>query len=328
MDFSRASTVTLGRDDPRTAYQMEVDDDPDPEEVPDRLLEEISNRSHSKRLIIAIDFGTTYSAVSYVSLAEGESGGYLSLDRIRSVQNFPDDWNLPGDRMKSEVPTEVIYPLNRHFRKKEDLDVMDVDQEDVIDGSMNGAAEVPGGEANPTASDQEDEESDGPISDDDDSDSFRWGYRVHEAWAQPATHCDRTNQPLSRFKLILDNSPTTELIRNQLGLTLETLQRKRIIKKPLYVIADFLTCLLRHTKSYLRAEGFDDSYGTEIVLCVPAIWSQKACRDMQMAMAIALRRVRFEGVDIQNNSIENLFIVSEPEAAAAYVLAMEREITV
>jgi hypothetical protein len=74
--------------------------------------------------------------------------------------------------------------------------------------------------------------------------------------------------------------------------------------------------------------GFDDSYSKEIVLCVPAIWTQKACRDMQTAMARAMGQARFEGVDVRNNSIENLFIVSEPEAAAAYVLATERGVSV
>ncbi len=63
-------------------------------------------------------------------------------------------------------------------------------------------------------------------------------------------------------------------------------------------------------------------------MCVPAIWEQAACRGMQTAMATALKQAQFTRVRVENNSIENLFIVSEPEAAAAYVLAMESVIQV
>ncbi|KAL2137237.1 hypothetical protein VTI74DRAFT_6448 [Chaetomium olivicolor] len=161
----------------------------------------------------------------------------------------------------------------------------------------------------------------------DETTSFRWGYGAHEAWGMSATHADPKNKPLARFKLLLDSSPRTRAIRDELNVTLHELKRKRIIKDPRDVITDFLTCLLRHAKSELESAGFDDSYKLETVLCVPAIWSQKACRDMQTAMAKAMGQAGFQGVDVQNNSIENLFIVSEPEAAAAFVLAESRDIS-
>jgi hypothetical protein len=102
---------------------------------------------------------------------------------------------------------------------------------------------------------------------------------------------------------------------------------KRIIQKPLDVIVDFLTSLMRHAKSEIERAGFDDSYKTEIVLCVPAIWTQKALRDMQGALAKAMALAGFPGVDPDTNTIDNLFIVSEPEAAAAFVLTNERDIS-
>lgn len=326
MKASRASTVTLGGED------SDVTEDGTPEEIPDHLLENPELRTHSRRLIVAVDFGTTYSAVSYAALEEGESGRYLELDRIHSIQNFPDDWNFggSGDRMKSEVPTEVIYPLDRHFREKEDLDAVGEEEEQdrpVIDVQRTGEGVGFNGGGKLAIFGQRDD-GDADQMSIDESSSFRWGYGVHEAWGLPATHSDPKNQALSRFKLLLDSSPTTENIREHLSPTLDDLKRKRIISNPHHVIVDFLTCLLRHTKSELKLAGFDESYRMEMVLCVPAIWSQKACRDMQTAMAKAMERARFEGVDVQNNSIENLFIVSEPEAAAAYVLAMERDISV
>ncbi|KAK2682221.1 hypothetical protein RAB80_000167 [Fusarium oxysporum f. sp. vasinfectum] len=172
--------------------------------------------------------------------------------------------------MDMEVPTEVIYPLDRHFRDHFNLDNPEQDLE-------NGdSVEVPV------------PDEDGDISMlSDMSEEFRWGYRVHEVWNRPYTHSNTTNQPLSRFKLLLDNSEMTESLRRQ---------------------------------------GFDDSYEKEMILCVPAIWTQKACRDMQACLAVAMKRANFTRADLQNKSIDNLFIVSEPEAAAAHMLSTSAEI--
>jgi len=245
---------------------------------------------------------------------------------------------VAGDHMKSEVPTEVMYPLDRHFRDKEDL------EPDEDPGEDDGERNVDDGVQ--ADIDMEGVSFDGDNDDDDDifgrnahedsvnemtidtPNSFRWGYAVHEARRLPAAHTDPKNEALSRFKLLLDNSPLTDRVRQELRDPLEQLRKRHIIKNDLDVIVDFLTCLLRHTRTELEAAGFDDSYQMEIVLCVPTIWTQKACRDMQTAMAKAMQRARFVGVDVQNNSIENLFIVSEPEAAAAYVLKNDEHISV
>jgi hypothetical protein len=159
-------------------------------------------------------------------------------------------------------------------------------------------------------------------------DQFRWGYQVHELLSLPSTHLDSSNQPLSRFKLVLDNSPVTKALRERVQHTVDKLKKQRIVSGSLCVITDFLTCLLKHTERELQNEGYDDSFQREIVLCVPAIWTQQACRYMQTSMAAAMKRADFRGVDTDTNSIENLFIVSEPEAAAAYVLADEHGLDV
>jgi hypothetical protein len=325
MNYSRESTVTQGWDD-----EIDVSDGgaPVPEDVPDHLLKDSHSRVVSKRLIIAVDFGTTYSAVSFVALEEGESTHYLDVTRIRSIQNFPNDWTFgTTDRMKSEVPTEVFYPLDPGFREKEDLEAVEEEDnhaefpvEPPLVGHNGGSLAVFGYDQ-----DNDHGEDDMPI---DETATFRWGYGVHEAWGQLSMHSNPKNRALARFKLLLDDSPMTEAIRNELGETLGHLKKKGIISDPHHVLVDFLTCLLRHTKLELRSFGFDESYRMEIVLCVPAIWRQKACRDMQAALARAMERARFEGVDVGNKSVENLFIVSEPEAAAAYVLETERSVSV
>jgi hypothetical protein len=306
-------------------------DNIEPEEVPDGLLDESEEPASSKRLIMAVDFGTTYSAIAYVALEEGESSDYLDPARIRTIQNYPDDatFGSMDDEMRSEVPTEVMYPLDRDFREKEGLDAREAEdpQDDVPTPSL-GLLEAQINSSNRLAifGGQYDDDSDRMSIDE--ATSFRWGYETHEAWGRSATHIDPNNRPLARFKLLLDSSPRTQTIRDDLNLTLQELKRRRIIKDPLDVIADFLTCLLRHAKSELASAGFDDSYKIEPILCVPAIWSQKACRDMHTAMAKAMGLAGFQGVDVQNNSIDNLFIVSEPEAAAAFALVNSRDVMV
>ncbi|KAJ9133270.1 Hsp70 family protein-like protein [Pleurostoma richardsiae] len=226
--------------------------------------------------------------------------------------------------MKMEVPSEVLYPLDRRFREMEDLSHDERNHEDASDDVQDARTSI-------QSDDHEDMDEDEDMFDAemmDDTVSFRWGYGVHEALGYPELHSDANNRPLARFKLLLDNSPKTDKIREDLNETIKTLCKKRIIKAPpaVDIIADYLTCLFRHVKDELGEEGFDGNHSLEIVLCVPAIWTSKACREMQAAVAKAMSRARIQGVDIQNKSIENLFLVSEPEAAAAYVLELNREI--
>lgn len=316
---------TAAPDGPQDAHMRQ--------ETLETVLQRYSNSHQSKRLIIAVDFGTTYSAVSFVSLAEGENAEFVGPERIQSIGRYPGESSgKVNDGMRNEVPTEVIYPLDRRFRLRDEWSL----GEDYERGSDE---DQPGEQVRGEAMDVDVDMSDGEggFGDFDFTEfeefesapqDFQWGYEVHEAWRFPDTHFDETNQALSRFKLLLDDSARTEEIRKQLSPTLKELESRKIIQGPLTVIADYLTCLLRHAKSELRARGFDESYPVELVMCVPAIWKQKACRDMQTAMAKAMQQADFQGVDIQSNSIENLFIVSEPEAAAAYVLATDRTIRV
>ncbi|GKU06026.1 hsp70 protein [Fusarium langsethiae] len=320
MSFSRSSSMTLGldsQDDSHNHHDQINGHDAEPELIDlARLLEDNDENPFPKRLIIAIDFGTTYSAVSYVAIPEGCPSELVDITSIQSIRNFPENQTFfPRDEMDAEVPTEVIYPLNRHFRDQDPLLSQGQDSNGGVgDESFSSTCGIDLGNGGPR-------DADGDIfMPAQDSDQFLWGYQVHQAWSLPATHYNTRNEPLARFKLLLDNTPQTANIRAKLNITLNTLKRKRVVQKPLHVIADFLTQLLQHTQRQLQYEGLDNSYQREIVLCVPAIWTQKACRDMQSCLTEAMRRANFPGVDLQNNSIENLFIVSEPEAAAAHII--------
>ncbi|KAF5704611.1 Hsp70 chaperone protein [Fusarium mundagurra] len=310
MSFSRSSTVTLGRENAPNHRSQSEEDPIRPEPINLDLLDEDRGDPFPKRLIIAVDFGTTYSAVSYVYVPQGCPSDSVDSRSIRSIGNYPENYNYGyNDPMGMEVPTEVIYPLDRHFRDHFNLD----NPEEHLENGDDDEVPVP--------------DEDGDISMISDvSEEFRWGYRVHEVWNRPSTHSNTTNQPLSRFKLLLDNSEMTETVRRDVRQTINTLKRRNIIQGPLHVIADFLTYLLEHTRSQLRRQGFDDSYEKEMILCVPAIWTQKACRDMQACLAVAMKRANFTRADLQNKSVDNLFIVSEPEAAAAHMLSTSAEI--
>ncbi|KAK4442553.1 hypothetical protein QBC34DRAFT_23733 [Podospora aff. communis PSN243] len=331
MSFSRASTVTLGHGSGPTRDRANALDRTEPEYIPDRLLDSVDDSAPQKRLIVAVDFGTTFSAVAYAALEEGEDASDLDPSRIHTVQNHPDDTNVSGldDQMRSEVPTEVIYPLDRHFRKKAGLyaggnDIRMDDEADPETPFGDAPFGMHGGLAafgNHSMYDAD------PMSIEEETTTFRWGYEAHEAWGRSAAHTDPNSKPLARFKLLLDSTERTEAIRMRLNETLTELKRRKVIKHPLDVIVDFLTCLLRHAKTEIQNAGYDESYKREMVMCVPAIWTQKACRDMQSAMAKAMMLAGFPGVDAEDNIIENLFIVSEPEAAAAFVLEEERGIS-
>lgn len=337
MSVSRESTATVEGDDVGVRCLPNLVNMARPERAPEHLLRGASEDVASvKRLIVAVDFGTTYSAVAYVALEEGDDDrAYLDPSRIRTVQNYPDDATFGNldDQMRSEVPTEVIYPLDRHFREKAAKGrgtIADSEDEDYeFDPSSTlGDEELLDADSGLAVFGQSNSGYDADQMSIDDEDSFRWGYSAHEAWGRSATHAGANSKPLSRFKLLLDDSPRTEAIRADLGRTLDELKTKKIIQKPLDVIVDFLTSLMRHAKSEIKRAGFDDSYKTEIVLCVPAIWTQKALRDMQGALGKAMTLAGFPGIDTDNNTIDNLFIVSEPEAAAAFVLTNERDISV
>ncbi|KAF5533797.1 hypothetical protein FPHYL_13559 [Fusarium phyllophilum] len=320
--------MTLGLDNAPNHHLQHEEQDPMPDHIDVDLLDHIGSEPSEKRLIIAVDFGTTYSSVSYVEIPEGCPSDIVDPRSICSIRNYPEtlDFNVK-DNMLMEVPSEVIYPLNRHFRELDSLirsqDGLETassdseEQETHHDAPNNGVQDF----------DMHDDDGDTTMNIDT-ADQFHWGYKVHELWALPATHSDPSNLPLSRFKLLLDDSPMTKRVRQDLNSTLSTLKSRKVVHGPLHVIADYLTYLLDHTQSQLQQLGYEDSCPKEIVLCVPAIWNQQACRDMQKCLAVAMKRADLRGIDVQNNSIENLFIVSEPEAAAAHMLAYSTQIRI
>ncbi|UPL03875.1 hypothetical protein LCI18_014809 [Fusarium solani-melongenae] len=277
------------------------------EEDVERLFESTHDLTLN-RCIISVDFGTTASAVSAVKIPRGCSPDSIDPSAIRSIGNFPDVamGYRQDDPMWYKVPTQVMYSPNSRYYKQEAI---------VPQAATDIEGDVLMRDQNHGDSDESDEE------EADGSQSFRWGYQVDYLWSIPTAHSNKMTCPLARFKLLLDKSATTKPVRTRLGKALTPLRNRKVIKNDYQPITDFLSHLLAHTKSELAKQGVDESWQFEVVLCVPAIWDPKALRIMQTCLALAMDRAKFPGVDTENNSIERLFIVSEPEAAATYMVS-------
>ncbi|RSM15778.1 hypothetical protein CDV31_004879 [Fusarium ambrosium] len=280
------------------------------EEDAERLFESTHDLTLN-RCIISVDFGTTASAVSTVKIPRGCSPDSIDPSSIRSIGNFPEVAMVcrRDDPMWYKVPTEVIYPSNSRYYNQEAI---------IPQRSTDNEGDIPMRDQNHDSDDESDDEGLA-----DDWQSFRWGYQVGHLWSMPTAHNNDITCPLARFKLLLDKSKTTKPVRAHLGKTLKPLRLKRVIRTDYQPITDFLSHLLAHTKSELAEQGVDDSWQFEVVLCVPAIWDPEALRIMQTCLALAMDRAEFPGVDTENNSIERLFIVSEPEAAATYMMSQK-----
>jgi hypothetical protein len=152
-----------------------------------------------------------------------------------------------------------------------------------------------------------------------DSSPILWGYGVQDH-LRNSEASNAQELRVFRAKLLLDESDDTRIVRERLGPPLRSLRARKLIKRDEDVISDFLVELLCHTKNQLSAHhGWNAACTTEWILTVPAMWKPKALRSMQRLMGVSLQKSGFDAGG--NNSLTNLFIVTEPEAAAASLLA-------
>jgi hypothetical protein len=271
-----------------------------------------------ERFIVAIDFGTTFSSVSFIALprdtgTDDEPNAHIYLDQIQSIINYPDEPRFGHQARRKEVPTEIWYPKKAYLdhsllearNRSSDIIIDDSD-----DDQMNNRDQDPDEDA--------EMETDEDADDEENKDTF-WGYEVQGQLRFPDTNRNQ-NRRMSRFKLLLDESDLTQQVRVDLEPNWRELKRKKIIKYKEDVIADYLKYLFSHAKDELiKSHDFSHASPVEFVLCVPPIWTPKASRIMQKNMVRAISKSGFGSVE--NDSVDNLFIVSEPEAAAAHVLA-------
>lgn len=151
------------------------------------------------------------------------------------------------------------------------------------------------------------------------SKKFYWGYGLQDIIKSNPDRQGPQNRQIKRSKLLLDKSNDTLDLRTELRPTLSQLKSDGLIDRDEDVIAQYLEHLLRHTKCQLEiCHGFCDACAVEFVLCVPAMWTRKATRTMEICLAKAVDASGFSRLEY--GALRDLFVVSEPEAAAAYVL--------
>ena len=274
--------------------------------------------------IIAVDFGTTFSSVAFVRLNPSVHRSLFSPRDVHCIANYPDiassGTTASALAFCDSVPTEIWYVSNDSHKEgdgdrglanrgweseSEDLEDHSDEQSDA-----SGSSESTG--ASPTKQKPRSLKKTHVV----------WGYGIQRALIEhrnlgtPVGH-------LTKFKLMLDNQSDNEDIqslREALEDKLTGLKDAKMVKKREHIIADYLTQLLQHAKKELveKYQLLPDSH-VEFVLSVPNIWTGHACRVMHDAMAKAVNTVGLGPAD--EDCIDELFIVSEPEAAAEFVLA-------
>jgi hypothetical protein len=285
---------------------------------------DVNDGQSPKRFIVAVDFGTTFSAVAFTALRPGEPRELVEVDEIVCISNYP---NSPsGVRgLKSEVPTESCYPRSAIYR--DDRSFFNIRSRRALESDDDvGADEEDGRNSRENAIDEMDIDTGESTVPSDIDPEYLWGYGVHQHFRYPDV--DRTNfQRITRSKLLLDDSEHTRHLREQLQNTIRELKEVGTIRNGMNLIVDFLAQLLAHTKQQLcQFHNFKDIDLVEFVLCVPVVWKRRACRRMQNAIREASYRSGFGKVI--SDSVENLYIVSEPEAAATRILESTRDIQV
>lgn len=313
-DTIQTSIETFGRFDPSSILE---------EPNQDEDVEMTMDDGH-RRVILAVDFGTTFSSVGYVRLGGTIQDTALDLDNIKCITRYPDDRTPPRDGWKprEDVPTELWYSL-AEFAGQEPSDDMAIGSTEDDAGSEHIFEYNLSSESSSESEGELDKETEHREEEPRNYSTLFWGFEVQ-------LELQRTDKPkdgmkrVTRFKLMLDEKNTlTNHIREEIKTVVRNLKRSKLIKKDTDIISDYLTQLLTHTRNELRkTPDFDDNIPIEFVLSIPAVWPSKACRVMQTAIAIAGQRSSLGHWG--KESLGNLFVVSEPEAAAACVLAEHR----
>ncbi|APA11404.1 hypothetical protein sscle_07g061740 [Sclerotinia sclerotiorum 1980 UF-70] len=271
---------------------------------------ESNNTTTPQKFVIGVDFGTTFTS-------------------LLSIKNWPDDLSS-GDAggTRPQVPTETWYstiPLSREA--PEDIDEDGGTSEEFVYADNNHpltSIEDPNIDSQPDNLDLVERFSE-----------FFWGYQVHHQQYRENISRD-TRTRVKRSKLWLVQTPYTREDRIELVHIIEYLIENYFIRKHglkdepdvrdvLDTFIDFLVKVLHHTKEQLtQLHNFSHSSVVEFSLTVPTIWSPKASRILQNALQTAARVTKFGDMSTKKAVIP--YTVSEPEAAAIYMLARDNSV--
>ncbi|KAF2124677.1 hypothetical protein P153DRAFT_325969 [Dothidotthia symphoricarpi CBS 119687] len=282
------------------------------------------------RMIIAIDFGTTFSSVAYTVVPKGTPPERVDIRQVRCIGNYPGYEPPPGVLdFRQDVPTELWYDDGQVESRRQRFS-------NGVDRAGNPESEIEESSSSDD-DDAEDGQSQSPFDDDGGLEAranirhrdFRrtpatqyWGYGVQHKLSTMNIPRDEA-RPLTRFKLNLGHGIETDDVRTDIRTALKALKRKGIIQNDTDIYTHYLTHLLRHTKEQLLSSNeLQQDMLIQFVLCVPAKWPVSACRTMQAALEGAVMDVGLSERD--GHTVRNLFMISEPEAAAECILAEAR----
>jgi molecular chaperone DnaK (HSP70) len=275
---------------------------------------------HNPIFVIAVDFGTTYSTVAFTKSKPNIALEQLGIDDIRCVDNYNFVTGGGAIQLKAQyenVPTDILYvEKGLGDATDDDSDVSDIGLD--FDDSLS----IPRHSTTNNTRKRKRRSSTRPRP----PTTVLWGYGAHKR--QQKHKCDvpednESHELVRLIKISLDeDSPHTKGLRSQLHIQFERMQRIGFVRDRNQIISCYLTRLLRHAKKILtRKEDLRPDSDVRFVLTIPVCWSEKACRIMHDAMAKAIRH---SGLTILDTSIiPDLFMISEAEAAAQYVVATE-----
>lgn len=259
-----------------------------------------SHSDGAQRLILSVDFGTTYSSVSYLLLANEGSNNDVEplLRRIKTINNYPGD---PGPRItgfvSDVVPTEMWF-ANQSTREEpsQTINSDPAYPNDYEEGSVPDST----------------------------STNILWGYqpseRMRDSACLPSEAKAIEEQRLKLFKLLLDESEHTKSLREEVEARMTIVGRKfQNEQDKVGIIAKYLTCLFRHTRDQLLKERIDVQALNllEIIICIPPSWSTRARRIMSLAVKQAMEKSRLTTAD-ESRTMQAFF--KEPEAAATWMI--------
>lgn len=234
--------------------------------------------------------------------------------------------------IRRQVPTESWYPSAPRDRPSniDPLELSDDEDDDRLNSTVDdsGAAMM---RLAAHANSHMDSALDG-----NESTSYLWGDEVpYQRYRASSTRDE--NRHVERPKLMLVNTPHTRQDRERLRPRLAHLIESNIIRK--YggdmpdvqdvqdVITDFLIEVFNHTMQQLvQNEGFSKECPVSFVLTVPVIWSPRSSRVLQHSVQAAIDATGFG--TLSHGSVDNLFIVPEPEAATTYLLGSSHDMLV
>ncbi|KAG4032827.1 hypothetical protein MFRU_006g02900 [Monilinia fructicola] len=288
----------------------------------------MKNIKPTEKVVIGLDYGTTFTSVSYsiVPINGGNIKG--SANSVMSVTSWPMDGE---DGERRQVPTESWYssePVERHL---DDADrVLDQNLFDSFEGQH---PLMLGGATGETMHDPEDSEMEDELYVD-----FLWGYSVpYQMYKANSTRSQR--RLVKRAKLMLVETEHTNEDRKGLRGTLIGLLKEGIIRRhgkrsktesdmwdAVDPISDYLVKVLQHTKDQLKIlHGLTDQTPVDFVMTVPTVWSPEASRVLQTSVKAAIQATALGKPG--GNTADNIFLISEPEAAATFLLESSEDIS-